>query len=215
MKKDSLFWISFSDLMTSLFFVMMMLFIFTVHHLNRQKEVTEKVLDEIRSVQTALGELDKKYFTYDSSNKRYKLHIPINFRSNRHNIYSKNSPTTIEELVEAGRDLYTKVDSLIQTNPDIDYLVVIEGNAARFKDNYKVKATIQKGYELSYGRALSLVELWKNYNINFNKLGNQCEVIIAGSGHFGKSREADENKNRNFTIQVTSKVGKLIDSHYE
>jgi hypothetical protein len=215
MKKDNLFWISFSDLMTSLFFVMMMLFIFTVHHLNKQKEVTEKVLDEIKSVQTALGELDEKYFTYDSNNKRYKLHIPVNFRPNKNDINSRNSSLIIGDLIEAGRDLYTKVDSLIQTNPNIDYLVVVEGNAARFKDNYKVKATIQKGYELSYGRALSLVELWKENNINFNKLGNQCEVIIAGSGHFGKSREANENKNRNFTIQVTSKVGKLIDSHYE
>ncbi|MFT6843070.1 MAG: hypothetical protein ACJASR_001844 [Psychroserpens sp.] len=215
MKKDSLFWISFSDLMTSLFFVMMMLFIFTVHHLNKQKEVTEKVLDEIKSVQTALGELDEKYFTYDSNNKRYKLHIPVNFRPNKNDIYSRNSNLIIGDLIEAGRDLYTKVDSLIQTNPNIDYLVVVEGNAARFKDNYKVKATVQKGYELSYGRALSLVELWKENNINFNKLGNQCEVIIAGSGHFGKSRELDEDKNRNFTIQVTSKVGKLIDNHYE
>jgi len=215
MKKDSLFWISFSDLMTSLFFIMMMLFIFTVHHLNKQKEVTEKVLDEIKSVQTALGELDKKYFTYDSNNKRYKLHILVNFHSNKHDIYARNSDTTIAELVEAGRDLYKKVDSLIQTNSNIDYLVIVEGNAARYRDNYKLQKTIQKGYEVSYERALSLVELWKNNSINFNKLGNQCEVIIAGSGHFGKSREADEDKNRNFTIQVTSKVGKLIDSHYE
>lgn len=111
--------------------------------------------------------------------------------------------------------MYKKVDTLIQTNPNIDYLVVVEGNAARYKDNYKLKETIQKGYELSYGRALSLVQLWKNNNINFNKLGNQCEVIIAGSGHFGKSREVDEVKNKNFTIQVTSKVGKLIDNYYE
>jgi preprotein translocase subunit YajC len=215
MKNNNLFWISFSDLMTSLFFVMMMLFVFTVHHLNKQKEVTEKVLDEIKSVQTALGELDKGYFTYDSNNKRYKLHIPVNFRANKNDIYAKNSKATIIELIEAGRNLYTKVDSLIQTNPNIDYLVIVEGNAARFKNNYKMKTTIQKGYEVSYERALSLVELWKKKNINFNKLGNQCEVIIAGSGHFGKSREVNEDKNRNFTIQVTSKVGKLIDSHYE
>ena len=159
MKKDSLFWISFSDLMTSLFFIMMMLFIFTVHHLNKQKEVTEKVLDEIKSVQTALGELDKKYFTYDSNNKRYKLHILVNFHSNKHDIYARNSDTTIAELVEAGRDLYKKVDSLIQTNSNIDYLVIVEGNAARYRDNYKLQKTIQKGYEVSYERALSLVEL--------------------------------------------------------
>ncbi|MGK0234813.1 MAG: hypothetical protein ACI9EK_001342 [Psychroserpens sp.] len=215
MKKDSLFWISFSDLMTSLFFVMMMLFIFTVHHLNKQKEVTEKVLDEIKSVQTALGELDKKYFTYDSNNKRYKLHIPVDFRANKNNIYEKNNSATIKDLVEAGRDLYSKVDSLILTNPKIDYLVIVEGNAARYNDNFKVKKTMQRGYEVSYERALSLVELWKTNNIDFNNLGNQCEVIIAGSGHFGKSRETNEDKNKNFTIQVTSKVGKLIDIHYE
>lgn len=213
MKKDNFFWVSYADLMTSMFFVMMMLFIFTVYHLREQQRVTDEILDEIKNVQTALGELDEKYFTFDSKNKRYKLHVPVDFANSKSNIYTKNSRTTRNELINAGKDLFTKVDSLIKSNSEIDYLIVIEGNTARTSTNYKNKRIVQEAYGISYSRALSLVNLWKANSINFDDLGKQCEIIIAGSGYFGKSREKDENKNRNFTIQVTSKVGKLIESY--
>ena len=60
-------------------------------------------------------------------------------------------------------------------------------------------------------RALSLFNYWKKIGADFNSLGSQCEVILAGSGYFSQSRdEENENNNRRFTIQVTSKVGKFL-----
>ena len=71
MKNKIFFWVGYSDLMTSMFFIMMVLFIITVAVLQKQKEVTENILNEIRSVQKALSELDAEYFEFDGINKRY------------------------------------------------------------------------------------------------------------------------------------------------
>lgn len=39
---------------------------------------------------------------------------------------------------------------------------------------------------------------------------NHCEILMAGSGYYGKSRLANENENRKFTIQITPKVGEML-----
>jgi hypothetical protein len=58
---------------------------------------------------------------------------------------------------------------------------------------------------------LSLYTFWQKNGYDFSDLGSQCEVIIAGSGYFSQSRDLkDENNNRRFSIQVTSKVGKFL-----
>lgn len=48
MRKDNFFWISYSDLMTSLFFIMMVLFVVTIGYLQYQKNATEKQLAKIQ-----------------------------------------------------------------------------------------------------------------------------------------------------------------------
>jgi ABC-type Mn2+/Zn2+ transport system permease subunit len=55
MKKNNIFWISYSDLLTSLFFVMLVLFVVTIGYLNNNLETTEKKLNEIKSIETALN----------------------------------------------------------------------------------------------------------------------------------------------------------------
>jgi len=47
MKKDNIFWISYSDLMTSLFFVMLVLFVVTIGYLKFNLETTEEQLETI------------------------------------------------------------------------------------------------------------------------------------------------------------------------
>ena len=44
-KKESFFWTSYSDLMTSLFFIMPVLFILVIVLLHKRREVTERQLD--------------------------------------------------------------------------------------------------------------------------------------------------------------------------
>jgi hypothetical protein len=45
-------------------------------------------------------------------------------------------------------------------------------------------------------------------SLDFKKFKN-CEIIIAGSGYFGKSRDENEELNRRFSIQITPKLRKL------
>ncbi len=212
MKKSGFFWVGFSDLMTSLFFVMLVLYVVTFSILQiKMSEMKKQVatLDNIESIQEALKTLDKKYFEFDEFNKRYKFMIDIAFKPSSDNILDIPINKR-KEIYKAGKDLYNKIKQITTKNPDVDYLLIIEGNTQRSNGN-EVKIP-DVGYKLSYRRSLALFNYWKNNGIDFRNLKPKCEIIIAGSGYFGNSRDTkDERKNRRFTIQITSKIGKLID----
>ena len=211
MKKSNFFWVSYADLMTSLFFIMLVLYVITFVLLQAEKDKFEadaNKLKEIENVEKALQELDEKYFEFDNINKRYKLKIDATFSPSSDKI--KTIPLKQrEEIYQAGKALYKKVRLIIKKNPNVDYLLVIEGNTQRANKNWETIPNV--GYKLSYRRALALFNYWKSRGIDFRKLGTQCEIIIAGSGYFGQSRDKKhEYKNRRFTIQITSKVGKFL-----
>lgn len=63
-KKESFFWTSYSDLMTSLFFVMLVLFILVIVLLHKRMEATEAQLQEIKKVEESTKDLNKDYFEY-------------------------------------------------------------------------------------------------------------------------------------------------------
>ncbi|WP_298881984.1 hypothetical protein [uncultured Polaribacter sp.] len=211
MKKSGFFWVSFADLMTSLFFIMLVLYVISFAILQSKQGILEaqaNQLKEIKNVQKAIENLDTTYYHFDKVNKRYKLNIDVRFKPNSSNINDIPQKTRIG-LGNAGENLYNKVKSIIDTSKTIDYLLIIEGNAQRSNKNWVSNPNM--GYNLSYKRALSLFNYWKRMGADFNSLGSQCEVIIAGSGYFSHSRDDEnENNNRRFTIQVTSKVGKFL-----
>lgn len=205
---------SYADLMTSLFFVMLVLYVITFVIL--QAEVGKIAADaeikqKIEEIQKALQSLDKKYFEFDDINKRYKLKTDVQFGSGSHKI--TDIPVDLrEDIFQSGEELYTKIEKIIANNPDVDYLLIIEGNTQRTQTNYIDIPNV--GYELSYKRALALYNYWKSRGIDFRDLGGQCEIILAGSGYFGHSRDIyDESKNRRFTIQITSKIGKILEQN--
>ena len=74
-KKESFFWTSYSDLMTSLFFIMLVLFILVIVLLHKRMEVTERQLAEIKKVEQSTKDLNRKYFTYRSDSKKYVLNM--------------------------------------------------------------------------------------------------------------------------------------------
>jgi hypothetical protein len=210
--KGSFFWVSLSDLMTSLFFIMLVLYVITFVKLKMDQGKMIKELEklkEIENVETALSTLDSTYFQFDKANKRYKMNVDARFPSNSADIYRLDASVR-RQLLGAGKDLYNKISTLTMENNEIEYLLVIEGNTERYKDNWKAMPDV--GYKLSYERALALFNFWKENNINFSKLNGQCEVMIAGSGYFGQSREDYEPNNKRFSIQVTSKVGKFLNN---
>ena len=210
MKKSNFFWVGYSDLMTSLFFIMLVLYVVSFAILKSKQGDLQAAADQLKkieNIQLALEGLDENYFTFDRVNKRYKLQVMASFLSGSDKILDIPLPIR-QELFRAGTVLYAKVKEVIDRNPSVDYLLIIEGNAQRSNQNW---ITIpNKGYKLSYGRALSLFNYWKSRGLDFKDLGSQCEIIIAGSGYFGYSRENNEENNRKFSIQVTSKVGKLL-----
>jgi len=203
MKKSNIFWISYSDLMTSLFFIMLVLFVVTVGYLKYTSIATERQLDKIQELQTAVQQLPIEYFNYQPQYKRFKLNKQIQFSVGssyiqpQYHEYLMNVGISIKELIQNlyANDEYRKFD--------IKYLIVIEGMAS--KDKYPLN------FELSYKRALSLYKLWKKHNISFNP--EICEVQISGSGIEGIREYSgnEEYKNQQFLIHIIPKMGKIID----
>lgn len=213
-KNKSFFWASYADLMTSLFFVMLTLFIVVIVDLNKARieaiEQTEELkakIEKADEINNATRELDlnhSKYFKYIPEYKKHKLGVTVKFDSESASM-SNVSAEVKKDLINVGKILQDFIKGKIENNPRIQYLLIIEGQAS--KDAYG------KNYELSYERALSLKRFWENNNIKFN--GN-CEVLICGSGDgtlsgTGLVREKNEYLNQRFLIYILPKPGKIGD----
>lgn len=196
-KSGDFFWASYSDLMTSLFFIMLVLFILSVTIMKKKQEVTENQLRKITDIQNAVKELPAEYFKYDDIHKRFALKRQINFVSMSSEI-SNNDKKYLLEVGHSISSLIEKMQNKYQ-GQEIRYMVVIEGMSS--KDMY------YRNNELSYERALALYNLWINNGIQFDS--DVCELQIAGSGINGVGRSINENENQRFLIQVIPKIGNL------
>lgn len=198
-KKESFFWTSYSDLMTSLFFVMLVLFILVIVLLHKRMEATEAQLQEIKKVEQSTKDLSRDYFQYRSDYKKYVLTIQVRYptgKSNLNDMVSTDKDAQLHKLKEAGRE----IQSFLKKHGENQYILIIEGQAS--KDNYLLN------YELSYQRALGLMRYWiEDSGITF---GNNCEILISGSGD-GKldthsMREtSNETENQRFLIHILPK----------
>jgi len=200
-KKESYFWTSFSDLMTSLFFVMLVLFVLTVALLHKRMEATQAQLDKIKEIEESVSNINSEYFEYDSLYKRHTLkNIDVSFRTGSSNI-NDIPQKQLSRLLEVGRSIRSFVDNVTSKTPNIKYLLIIEGQSS--KDNYP------RNYELSYERSLALVVYWSENKIIFDP--NNCEVIISGSGQSSPFRispdVAGNRANQRFVIHIIPKPG--------
>jgi len=212
------FWASFSDLMTSLFFVMLILYILTfillqqrnkqykkkVEELNEILHKKNEILETYHLVENSLSPLkNDKLLHYDKRFKRYTLSFDIYFRQNYYRLNSQldlysNYRETINKLLSVGKHLKELVDSLNykkKTNPkfkNVNYLFVITGSASNLPGN-----NVYNNYVLSYKRALSLYDFWKSHGIDFDsKAYHQIiDLQIAGNGIGGVGRFPDTNFN--------------------
>ncbi len=204
MKSNNFFWVSFSDLMTSLFFIMLVLFVVSIGYLQFQKKATEQQLKKMEELQTAVQQLPLDYFSYQEQYKRFKLNREIEFADGDSIIRKFEDRMYLKKV---GNAIKNKVDSL-STNEnfkkfDIKYQIVIEGMSSKDKYPYN--------FELSYKRALSLYRLWKKDSIIFNP--EICDIQIAGSGIDGVREYSgrEEKKNQQFLIHIVPKIGKIFD----
>lgn len=210
-KRESFFWTSYSDLMTSLFFIMLTLFVLAIALLHKQvvqigkdKEATEKELAKINEIRTAIQSIDSTYFMYDDSYKKHILKTEVKFQTGSSNINDLDVATQ-HELLAVRDTIKSFLDRLIEKDKQASYLLIIEGQAS--KDNYSLNN------QLSYDRALSLFKFWfpnqKETTLQFYNL--PCEVVIAGAGCMdGKPKASKNSDNQRFLIQIMPKPG-IID----
>jgi outer membrane protein OmpA-like peptidoglycan-associated protein len=192
--------------MTSLFFIVLVLWVLTYVMLRQQqlriekdKQATEDQLRKIKDIQDAVKELPTKYFAYDPAYKRFSLTQDVRFATMSDVISAKDE----SYLKDVGSAIKTLIDNL-KTNyagQDIKYLVVIEGMAS--KDGYA------DNFPLSYKRAWAVLKLWQRYGVVPDQ--SICEVQIAGSGTGGIGRHPTQNeaKNQRILIQIVPKIGKI------
>lgn len=208
-KRDFLFWTSYSDLMTSLFFVMLTLFVVASIAMGRvlsevksQKETTEEKLRKIREIEGSIKNIDSTWFEYNDVHKKHVLKIDVSFDTGESDI--TNIPIeTREELYKAGKAIEKfLVKAQTEFGDTINYLLIIEGQASN--DGYS------RNYELSYDRALSLFKYLKQ-NRNLDLSRKNCEVLICGSGTKGTMRSQPDNAtnktNQRFLIHILPKPG--------
>ncbi|HOY30365.1 MAG TPA: hypothetical protein PKW80_00660 [Bacteroidales bacterium] len=203
MKKDrSYFWPSFTDLMTTLFFVMLVLYVLTFIKLKIQQRATEAQLAKILEIQDAVKQLDTTYFSYDSVYKRYQLKRKINFPKGEPSVNALPADD-LTHLIQVGSSIKKLVENLEakSAGKDIKYVLIIEGMAS--KDNYPDNDI------LSYRRALSLKNYWKDVARIPDTSMFEIQVSGSGTGGIGRYPSHEEEKNQQILIQIIPKIGKI------
>jgi hypothetical protein len=227
--KDS-FWTSYSDLMTSLFFVMLVLFIICIVRVGSVNQELKGALEAAKQSESdANAKADElnRILQLDEQFKVLSKSSSLAYDEEKRMFYAPGfqgieifKPYNGQNLAEAtvildeykdrvdkvGKDLQKILKDLHEKNKDFRYQLVIEGTAAipyneKKSGTYNADSPVM--YELSYQRALALYNKWKDLHLrNYN-----TEIIIAGSGFNGINRdEVKEDNNKRFTIQIIPKI---------
>ncbi len=230
MKKSNFFWIGYSDLMTSMFFVMLVLFIVTVGFLLNKMSENISIIDEntelIDSLKVTQTGLIQEIERANKLLNMEALFSPLN-ESNTFEYLPECRKYVMKELtgveifepgetvirneelkqkaLSAGRQLEQFLAGLMEDEQSISYLLVIEGNMANTWDR-QYSSDNAYGYRTSYQRALALYELWQQNGIDFRRYN--VEVMLCGSGFSGLCRADDEENNKRFSIQIIPKVSR-------
>ncbi len=211
MKRNSYFWTSYSDLMTSLFFIMLVLFVLTVVMLQKNHaeaeaiyNATKKQMEKIQEIEEGIKRIDQNYFGYNEQYKKHILKIDVNFPMGKSDIRLLGVETR-KKLADAGRVIARFMQDEHKKNPNVKYLLVIEGQASGGRWFHYNTDEYRNNDVLSYQRALGLWHFWQQCGIRF---GEECEPLICGSGEGGVPRETvDERKNQRFLVHIILKPG--------
>lgn len=203
--KESFFWTSYSDLMTSLFIIMLVLFVLVIVLLHKrmqttilEKEEIQKALNDIKKVAASTQDLEGNYFLYNKEYEKFILNIDCQFPVNQYDI-NLLDPETRKKLMDAGQ----QVKEFLNKHSQNQYLVIVEGQASANSVSWT-----DYNYNLSYQRAYSLIKFWAtNPNVKFSD--KNCELQIAGSGDGRLSaktmRDPKNEKNQRFLIYIIPK----------
>jgi hypothetical protein len=196
--KESFFWTSYSDLMTSLFIIMLVLFVLVIVLLHKRMEATINELEEIKRVEASTQDLEGEYFSYNKEYEKFILNIDCQFPVREYDINLLDENTRAK-LMDAGQ----QVKDFLNRHSENQYLVIVEGQASANSESWT-----EFNYDLSFQRALSLVKFWAtNPKVKFSD--KNCELQIAGSGDGRLSaktmRDPVNEKNQRFLIYIIPK----------
>lgn len=196
--KESFFWTSYSDLMTSLFIIVLVLFVLVIVLLNNRMKATLMELENIKKVEASTRDLEGEYFSYNKEYEKFILNIDCQFPVRKYDINLLDKQTR-DKLMDAGR----QVKNFLENHSENQYLVIVEGQASANSE-----AWTEYNYNLSYQRALSLIKFWATTpDVKFSE--KNCELQIAGSGDGRLSaktmRDPVNVKNQRFLIYIIPK----------
>lgn len=205
------FWLSYSDLLTSLFFIMLVLFVICLVRMKiNQGNLVGKIeyYEHILQLENQFKELSaSNSLSYNEDNKTFiakdLIGIEI-FKSDSAII--KNEYLNIVDRV--GKDLEHLLKKLNDVNPDFSYLLVIEGYSAN-NERKSMSMDRSYNYNLSFERALALYNRWRIHGkIDLRKYN--AEILICGSGLNGINRDVKkEENNKRFVIQILPKISRF------
>jgi len=235
MKKNSFFWVGYADLMTGLFFIMLVLFVVSISGfrlkeqgyiskaseadslklaLQKQLVVLEKNKDDLERNKRVLEEEKKKIEEMQNAIKA----LPTKYFEYQEQ-YKRFSLRMQVNFVKGSSIIDTELYKDDLTNVGWALKAALDDLSAKYSD-YDIRYLLiiegmsssdsyKRNYELSYERALSLYRLWEAQGVEFDP--KTCEVQIAGSGTGGIGRYsgAKENLNQRFLIQIIPKIGKI------
>lgn len=209
-KSKDFFWPSYTDLMTSLFFIMLVLFVLVFVKQQRQIKDLERQIAIVNAVDENLKPLksDTSLFTYEEQYKRFKLSFVVKFLPDKFKISGtdlEQYPITINNIDKAGVKLKSVIDALKDAKlKNVSYILVIAGSASK-------TGLEDHNYELSYQRALSLRNYWRSKGIDFEapEYNDLIDLQLSGNGWGGIGRELNDADNQRFLIEIFPKIGDI------
>ncbi|MBA3986212.1 MAG: hypothetical protein H0X63_06500 [Flavobacteriales bacterium] len=211
MKKSNFFWVGYSDLLTSLLFVMLVLFVITFAVLKKKQSEIEIEIERLRKIVNIEKQFDPFInhpdFVYDEKCQKFYIKQLMGIEMfEPDEIIIK--PQYRSVAISSGNKILEFIKTLYEQNNEFSYLLVIEGNVANTWDK-KFSSDSRYGYETSYKRALSVYNLWIENNISFREYN--VEVLITGSGFNGLCRDDEiEENNKRFSVQIIPKTGSFV-----
>ncbi|SUC11619.1 hypothetical protein [Prevotella pallens] len=214
------FWTSYSDLMTSLFFVMLVLFIICLIKVGGTNRKLAKALEGANVTieqQNQILQLDSLFSVLSKATSldyepEKKIFYAKAFQEKE--IFYPNDDKIKEEYISTVDKVGHDIEAILKrlnANNKFSYQMIIEGNAAIKWDKLKTGNYDPDNitmYHLSYNRALALYNRWRIVDkLDFRAYNT--EVIIAGSGFNGINRDLNvEEYNKRFILQIIPKISR-------
>jgi hypothetical protein len=224
-KSSGFFWPSFTDLMTSMFFIMLVLFVLSyarlkikVDDLDRKLRVYNLVEENLKPIKS-----DTSLFRYEKEYKRFTLSFDVKFKTgmeilNEGTLDVPNPKLTLRRINEVGMKLKSIINDLYERRQadsslsNVSYLLIISGYASDLENSSEFIE-----YQRSYNRAWNLWNHWKTRGIEFDdeKYKDLVDLQISGNGLGGlgrfkrdpENKFQNEAKNQRFIIQIVPKIG--------